>query len=122
MLFYLNTIMEFCIHDPEEALADIENILDDSSNFANLIGEEYSQIYITPPKDNEQFREDLFFKGFSAGTASTAASDSICAPSLDNTTKKNSDEKLEQQPIVETKPKLVKHSIPRGQRFTLMNL
>lgn len=96
MLYYLNTIMEYCIHDPDEMLGDIENILEDNSSFSQLISEEYAKMYITPPKDVEHLREDLFFKGFSTGTASTAASDSICAPSLDSTVKKNSDDKTEQ--------------------------
>ena len=96
MLFYLNTIMEFCIHDPEEMLGDIENILEDNSSLSKMICEEYSKLFITPPKDAELFKDDMFLKGYSIGTASTAASDSILAPSLDNPVKKNSDDKVDE--------------------------
>ena len=86
MLYYLNTIMEYCIHDVEGQLNDIKEI----------ITQEVSQSsFISPEKDVEILKDEAFFKGFSAGTVSTAASDSILTPSLDSSSiaKKNSEEK-----------------------------
>lgn len=114
--------MEYCIHDPEEMLGDILNILDDNnSSYAKVLCEDLQSSILTPAKDGDSIKEDIFLKGFST-TASTAASDSICAPSLDNSVRKNSEEKYSSKQIEETKRKLVKNSIPKDQRFTLMDL
>lgn len=63
------------------------------------------------------------------GTASTAASDSILAPSssLDGSDEKKTSDKKEEKvdtekQIEETKAKLVKQDIPQSQRFTLQQL
>lgn len=134
MLFYLNTIMEFCIEDAEEILGDIEYIENETTNFAKLILEETS--LVSPAKESDDSKEDNYFKGFSIGTTSTAASnsDSILTPFIDKSDRRNTDEKEDHSDaqiqekrdddnqIVETKNKLVKSPIPRNKRFSLQEL
>lgn len=101
MLYYLNTIMEYCVNNPEEMLADREvDPFEDNYLFANVFcGDELSSSLITPSKDYELLKDDSMIVSLLMGTASTAASDSICAPSLDNSNKISSEEKPEEQQI-----------------------
>lgn len=89
MLFYLNTIMEFCVSDPEEELADREDDpLDFGYVFTNNFYDNSPASVVTPSKEED----DSMMVGLLMGTASTAASDSICTPSLDISHKNSSDE------------------------------
>jgi hypothetical protein len=95
MLFFLNTIMEYCVHDVEEILADLEDVPEGTPRFTEVFAEMGSSLVITPLKDTEQLKDETFLKGFSAGTASTAASDSILAPSIDNSVSKKEEQVIE---------------------------
>merc|ERR1712224_685193 len=59
MLFYLNTIMEFCINNPEEMLGDREaEPIDDCYYYTNSFCDESSSSLITPSKEYEMLKDD----------------------------------------------------------------
>lgn len=106
MLFYLNTIMEFCINDPEMMLADREvDPLDDAHFYTNVFSlDESTSSVITPSKEYEMLKDDSMIVSLLMGTASTAASDSICTPSLEITNKHSSDESKREEQQIRSSP------------------
>jgi hypothetical protein len=79
--------MEYCIKNPEEMIADREvDPFDNGHIYSNIFCEDESSM-ITPSKDYEMLKDDSMIVSLLMGTASTAASDSICTPSLDDSNK-----------------------------------
>ena len=98
MLFYLNTIMEFCVSDPEEVLGNKEADPLDSGYLFNQIYCDYSpSSVVTPSKEDKTLKDDSMIVGLLMGTASTAASDSVFTPTLNISHKNSSDEFLKEE-------------------------